>query len=290
MRQLLKSAYAAIPFKHQMFSLLKKVWIPSFYGRLWFDAAFRVAIPDTPGFLMQHHNRWGVETTYFWFGIDKGWESASIAAWIALCRDADVILDIGAAEGIYSLVAKCLRPSSRVLAFEPLPGAFNVLENNMRLNNYDVECLPMALSDFTGRARFYVDSPLSNEGSLVQGGSRHDAQTVDVSTLAEVIRSRGLDQLNLVKIDVEGAEAQVFRGMEEYLQRFRPSILVEVLNDDIGRDIEDMVGALNYKYYDLNDDFRKGPLGLRGVLGIRKATCLNYLLLQPEVALRLGLQ
>ena len=290
MKQLLKSVYAAIPFKYQFLSLLKKVWVPSFYGSLWFDGAFRVAVPGTPGFLMQHYSRWGLETTFFWFGIDKAWESASISAWMTLCKDADVIVDIGAAEGIYALVSKCLRPSSRVLAFEPLPGAFETLRRNVGLNHYDIECLQVSLSDFVGSAGFYVDSPLSNEGSLVCNAGGHHSQIVEVATLASVIRSRGLKKIDLIKIDVEGAELGVLKGMEECLDCFRPSFLVEVLTDETGRGIEDLVGPMGYEYYDVNDDIRKGPLGARRVPVIRKATCLNYLLLQPETARRLGLQ
>jgi len=88
---------------------------------------------------------------------------------------------------------------------------------------------------------------------------------------------------------VEGAEPAVLRGMGPLLARFRPSLLVEILSDEAGREIESITKELGYLYFDINDDTRNGPRDVKRVESIRKSRCLNYLLVLPEAARRIGI-
>ncbi|GAA4861080.1 hypothetical protein GCM10023332_11390 [Luteimonas vadosa] len=259
---------------------------------MYFDGTFTVNVDKGRSFQMVQHNRYGIETELFWKGLAEGWETESISIWMELCKEAHVILDIGAAEGLYALVSKCLRPASRVLAFEPFALPSAELRGNISLNGYDIEVHEVALSDFSGEASFYATLESSNEGSLIPSpcnpGSRV-AQRVRVATLADIIEREGLERVDLIKVDVEGAEPEVLGGMGPYLERFRPSIIVEILNDDVGRRVQERVEGLDYLYFDVNDDLRKGPKGIRRVPEIRKSVCLNYLLIQRPVASSLGI-
>lgn len=290
MRLTLKSLYQKLPLKKQIFILIKAFGTPSFYKRLHFGGTFRVDVGPRHSFLLRNHNRYGLETEFFWQGIDYAWEPASLAAWIKLCEGAEVILDVGASEGVYSLVAKCLRPSASVVAFEPLPAAFAVLEGNVQLNHYDITCLQLAVSDLNGDAQFFSKGEgFTTEGSLLNAATGGVTQRVAVKRLDNVIRELGLRRLDLMKLDVEGVEPQALRGMGEYLRLFKPTLLVEVLNDEVGKEVEGLVRDLGYVYFDINDDPRIGPMMMRRVSSIRKSICLNYLLIMPEVASRVGL-
>lgn len=290
-KRLVRRLYHAMPFKRHAYTALKQVWIPSFYRRLHFEGPFRVAVPGTPGFLMQHYNRHGLETEFFWKPISEAWEAASLAVWIKLLQTSEVVLDVGAGEGIYALVSKCMRPTARVLAFEPLPAAVDVLRRNVALNGYDIPCMPVALADFEGTARFYAENPLTNEGSLLGNTGRAAVCEVPVRTLRSVAEEYALTGIDLIKIDVEGAESAVLVGMGDLLARFRPSLLVEVLTDKAGADIEQIVASAvpDYQFFDVNDDIRIGPRILRKRTHITKSTCLNYLLLPPERVQQAGL-
>ena len=292
MKAQIKRLYQFLPFKKELFIVLKQFWIPSFYKRLHFKGPFRISVGENHSFAMHHHNRYGLETEYFWHGL-QGWESASIEVWAKLCAEAKVILDIGANEGIYSLLSKCLSPRALVIAFEPLPSAFAMLKANVTLNNYDIECEERAVSDFDGKGALFSSSEeYSTEATLDRSSINvYGLQSwqVDIVKLSTVIESLHLEHIDLIKIDVERAEPGVLKGMGEYLSRFRPSILIEVLNDQIGKEIEDIVRGLNYVYFDINDDSRNGPKDIKKVSRICKARCLNYLLLTPEKALEVGL-
>src|SRR5215469_3567467 len=97
--------YRRTPLRRQMLSLVRALGAPKVLHRFYFDGAFAVALDTEHRFLLCQHNHYGIETEIFWLGIDRAWEHRSLAAWAALCQEAEVILDIGAAEGIYALAA-----------------------------------------------------------------------------------------------------------------------------------------------------------------------------------------
>ena len=285
----LKTVYRHLPGKAALFSELKRFWIPEFYRRLQFNGPFTVRIDPSHAFRMQHYDQYGIETEIFWKGLDDAWESVSIFLWKQLIRPGALVLDIGANQGLYALITKCLCPSARVLAFEPLPSAFLALQANVALNNFNIECLEIALADFDGEAKFYSPATnLATEGSLIASEvdqANLKVQRVRAGRLASLIETHCLAHVDLMKIDVEGAEAGVLSGMGSYLRQFRPAILVEVLRDGVGSEIEGLMRGLDYVYLDINDDPRNGPLGWRQVDHIKKATCLNYFLLPREQAM-----
>ena len=282
----LLDTYRYLTGKGPLFTVLKKFWIPGFYRRLHFAGPFTVQIDPGHAFRMRHYNQYGIETEIFWRGLNNAWESVSISLWKQLLRPDAVIMDVGANQGLYALISKCLCPRARVVAFEPLPSAFKALQANVALNDFEIECLPVAVDEVDGEAEFYspVDQ-LATEGSLIAAVSdqaRLETKRVTTATLASIIDSHHIQRLDLMKIDVEGTEARVLRGVGRYLRQCRPAILVEVLRNDIGAQIQELVHELDYVYFDINDDPRNGPLGHRQVDRINQATCLNYLLLPRE--------
>ena len=118
MKLLLKRLYKVFPFKKQLFSIVKIFWTPphSFYKHLHFTGVFIVSIDKTHFFKINHYG-FQLENEIFWRGIPKGWETFSISLWIALCKDASVIIDIGANTGIYALIAKNTQPKFKSICF-----------------------------------------------------------------------------------------------------------------------------------------------------------------------------
>ena len=109
--------------------------------------------------------------------------------------------------------------------------------------------------------------------------------SVPVTKLSTYIAARGLERVDLMKIDVESHEPEVLEGLGTYLQSFKPTLLIEVLTDAVGRSLERIVGGLGYLYFDIDE---VNPP--RRVEQIRKSRHWNYLLCQPAVADRLGLR
>jgi len=146
--------FGKLPFRKALFSAMRAFGRPDFYKRLYFDGPFEIAIDDNRAFKMYQNNRYGIETELFWRGLDDAWEVASLGVWIKLCQNAEVILDIGAAEGLYALVANALRPDSVIIAFEPVPSSARELRRNVVINEAAVECFEAAVADFEGKASF----------------------------------------------------------------------------------------------------------------------------------------
>jgi FkbM family methyltransferase len=150
------------------------------------------------------------------------YEVEQMARFVALARPGQVVFDIGASVGFYTLLAaRCVGPSGRVVACEPDPANLRYLEAHVKRNGLaHVQILPCALSDRSGRARFASASG-SGRGHLDENG----ALEVEVCRLDDVAAERALPPHHL-KIDVEGAELEVLLGAEQTLRAHRPTIFL----------------------------------------------------------------
>src|SRR5439155_17057262 len=204
---------------------------------------------------------YGLETEWFWRGM-TGWEPVSIQIWINLCKrlrslQRPVVWDIGASEGMYSLVAKALVPQACVIAMEPLPRAFRRLIENIALNHFDVEAIEAACSDRDGKDILFSTLTSSTEASLFNSeGENMHGSPVRVTKISSVIRDLLLQSTDLIKLDVEGAEGRALVGMGNYVAEFRPTILIEILTQDVAEQLSEIFRSLSYSYWDINDDPR----------------------------------
>jgi FkbM family methyltransferase len=143
----------------------------------------------------------------------------------------NVFVDIGANTGYFAMLAGALvGATGRVMAFEPNPAVFAQLQKHVALNGFEsrVTVSQVALSDAADpSARFFVSQDLTNSGlssltppaEMLAGGELSEAHTIPVrvDTFDNWFASSGLDHIDLIKIDVEGAEARVVAGMTRSL-------------------------------------------------------------------------
>ena len=157
MKVLFKNIYQLIPFKKAIFSALKKVWVPpvGIYQHLYFNNTISVKFDNQQYFKMVHYGH-SLENELFWKGLFNGWEKYSMRVWAGLSKDANVIFDIGANTGIYSLVAKAINKNALVHAFEPFGAIHKKLQHNADINGYDIRCNCAAISNYTGDAVIYT--------------------------------------------------------------------------------------------------------------------------------------
>ncbi|HEX2023638.1 MAG TPA: FkbM family methyltransferase [Acidimicrobiales bacterium] len=149
--------------------------------------------------------------------------------------DGSVCFDVGANIGLYSLGLSQLTPNGRVFAFEPSPGAFEWLRRNLTANGVtNVEAVHGAASDRVGTIAFH-DVAFFTAGSFTaEEGSYLDSEAVG-STLVEVpcttldafVESSGVERVDVLKIDVEGAELAVLEGAERTLAEHQPTVVME---------------------------------------------------------------
>jgi len=279
-----------MPFKKQLFVVLRAIWSPkqSTYQHLHFKGVFTVKMKDKQSFKIRHYG-YLIENEIFWAGIDHGWEKVSLGLWQKLCKESNVIFDVGANTGIYSLIAKGVNPNAHVHAFEPLERVYNRLQDNMTLNNFDVKCEQVAVSNEDGTATIY-DTEGEHALSVSLNAHTRDADVklipteVNTITLAAYIRAQGITSIDLIKIDVETYEPQVLEGMGEFIKEFKPTMLVEILDPEIGRKVEEIVKDAGYLYFNIDEN-----KGIRQEETIRKSDYYNYLLCDLETAKRMQL-
>jgi FkbM family methyltransferase len=142
----------------------------------------------------------------------------------------DVVWDIGASYGMYSLFVGKKFPSIKIYAFEPEHKTFKLLNKNIDLNGIN-NVIPMnfALGDIDGSAILHTSSS-ANIGthSLVM---RSDYPVSDKGISIEIRKGNSIvatgkvDSPTVVKIDVEGAELNVLKGMKEILSHSKPRLV-----------------------------------------------------------------
>lgn len=156
-----------------------------------------------------------------------------------LPQQGDVFLDVGANVGWYSLhVARVAGPEGLVLAVEPSPDNFAFLKENIKLNHLsNVTALNFAAWDRDGELDLILAETCTGHtvkrawANSAKPWSRFSERRVTVRVparrLDDVLKEQNVTQVDWVKIDVEGAEVEVLRGLQKTLTRFHPRILIE---------------------------------------------------------------
>ena len=155
-------------------------------------------------------------------------------------RPGAVFADVGANHGYFTILAAALvGEGGHVFAFEPNPPVYDQLITHVRLNGFERRVVPLqqALADATSeRTRLFVSQFGGNSGlssltpaasTIAEGGlSPERAILVRTETFDRWLATSGVGRVDLVKIDTEGSEAQVVRGMSDALQARRVGAVV----------------------------------------------------------------
>ena len=166
-----------------------------------------------------------------------------------IVKSTDVCLDIGANIGYFTiLMAKQCR---WVYAFEPEPSNMELLGKNLWANRIEnVSGIKAAVSDKVGDTELYLCDV--NNGMHRLYKSRFCTKLIDVDTID--VDSMALEP-NFIKMDVEGAELDALKGMEQTLNKYHPTIVMEYHppsieeKGDNPKEIYDLLKSLDYKIY-----------------------------------------
>jgi len=136
-------------------------------------------------------------------------------------RPGAVMIDLGANAGAYSLWAfRCLGNDCRVVAIEPDPEMIGRIRFNAASNGADcIELEPVVVSDHDGRVPFFIKPENRGQNRLVRDFDEVQELELECVTLRTLMQRRGLERVDVLKIDVEGHECQVLEPFFEQADR-----------------------------------------------------------------------
>jgi len=214
--------------------------------RLFGKRTISIEVSDRRPFRLTHVDESYLAFQLFWLG-GHFYEPITRALLEALLCPGDTFVDIGAHLGFFSLTTGLYNPEVKVIAFEPNPKNFRILQANAAANGLvNIVCEPIAISDTDGTGTLYLtESDMS--ASLMKDFQAEDTEqigSIEVSTssLDSYFQRRRIDGPVLIKVDMEGHEPAFFRGAAQTIAKQKPDIILEVLYEQP----PDLIGASNH--------------------------------------------
>lgn len=195
----------------------------------------------------------GVALRFFWNGF---YEKYTLKTWAQLAQEINgFVLDIGAHTGSYSLAALTANKNLNVLSFEPHYMNFARLILNFNANKFNTNNVFMCCVG--DENKFVPFSTFSSVGYLTSGGSVGQKVGATVNSVQQVaLDSFLIDEvirnIHLIKIDVEGYEANVLKGMKKILGH-KPTIFFECIEKNSAKLVEEILFSYGYNFYEIDD-------------------------------------
>lgn len=142
----------------------------------------------------------------------------------------DYVIDAGACFGDTALAfADAVGGKGRVFSFEPVPHQAEVFRANVQHNPHlaeRIEFYDKAVTDGTEDKLFFTDKGAASR-QVSEGGFEADAISID-----DFVRDRGLEKVDFIKADIEGAEPKMLTGAVETIRRFKPKLAISAYHSD----------------------------------------------------------
>ncbi len=194
-------------------------------------------------------------------------------------KEGDTVIDIGAHIGRYTITSsKQVGNTGRVVAIEADPENFELLKRNIALNNL-TNVLPLNYAVFSTRTRMklYEQSASAKYNSLMLARAAKTKNYVEVNadTLDNILKLNEVNQVNWIKIDVEGAEFEVLKGSAETLSGEDLSLFIEIHNIEDPSHYNNIVDFLKSRNYEITFEQRYEGSGESHVIFRKKNNSSN---------------
>jgi FkbM family methyltransferase len=234
-----------------------------FLWRRFFRRTRRYTARTRFGAVMTGQSNDFVQRYIYYFGVWEPNLTEFIRRRLTAKLSGRTFVDVGANIGYFSLLASRLLPLGQVVAIEAFPSIHEKLLGNIDLNKCsNIRAVPFAATERTEQLSMFYAGPL-NEGAttLVAGNHSHPPTLVQGKSLADLLTALEISSARLIKIDVEGAEYGVVRGMLSILPMLPDDaeLVIELKPSVLGEDklqyILSTFAAAGYHSYLLNNDY-----------------------------------
>lgn len=228
-----------------------------------------------------------MQSQIFWYG----YYSRDIVLLLdKILKPGMVALDVGANIGeITMAAAHRVGPSGKVFAFEPMSPLYARLREHIESNRLSqATAVKCGLSDQAGSAQLFSASETFHDGTEHKGlGTLYNSNTratpteiIEIDTLDKFIEGRDLTQVDLIKIDVEGAELPVLKGAGNVLARFHPYLIIEIQHETSEQagykatDILEFLEPLGYRFYTIGRKAKLTALSAETLRPFQNVLCV----------------
>lgn len=204
-----------------------------------------------------------------------------------LVKNNDVIFDIGANIGWYSIHLSKKLIGAKIYSFEPIPETFSKLKKNIELNSIkNISLVNIPLSNKVQNLTFYYSPSATGASSSVNISEENDIKKLDcvTDTIDYFVTNNRIEKIDFIKCDVEGSELFVFQGGMESIKRHSPIIFTEMLRKWAVKfnyhpnDIINLFKSIGYKcFYSSNSKLKAIDFILEDTIPT------NFFFLQPEI-------
>lgn len=263
MKKILKIIYKYIPnnFKIFFFYLIRYFFRLNIniYQHLNFTGYFKIKLYNKYAYMYSIGTI--LENTVFWKGIENAHEPLSNKIWFHLSKKSNLIIDIGANVGLYSLVSHMANNKCKIHAFEPSEKFLIALKKIKQKNNIDLELNSIALGDSNKSVFFDGYRTVSdlNEKKFYTETINSKWNEIKQTKLSEYLIKKKINKIDLIKIDIEKNEYKVLKDIKKNIKKDQPNMLIEIIHGDkiskdrINNEIGKIIHDLNYKIYLVDD-------------------------------------
>jgi FkbM family methyltransferase len=182
---------------------------------------------------------------YFHLIDDKAWRNL-----FNKIRKDFHIIDAGANIGFLSLNFAKYCPDGFIYSFEPDSETFSQLSANLSCNPFsNIKIFKQALGEFPEQKtlyKIYVNNPGANRILSSINSPHYGSESVDVTTLDIFCDNEKIKKVDLIKIDVEGFELFVLKGGKNLIERWRPVLFIELVEENLQQQNCSALGLLEY--------------------------------------------
>jgi len=165
-------------------------------------------------------------------------------------KQKDVIVDIGAHVGYFTIYAAKKATRGKILSFEPSRESFKVLKNNLKINNIqNVNVENIGVRNESGTSTLYVDEDNEIGNSMFSNDKNLIKENVQVTSITDIIKKYNLKSIDLLKLDCEGAEYEIILKLPiEILNKIKKiSMEVHKIDNFDIKDIEKFLAENNFQ-------------------------------------------
>jgi FkbM family methyltransferase len=212
--------------------------------------------------------------TFQAYGMNLVHEEETTLLFKKFVKPGDVVLDLGANIGYFTiLAARLVGPSGRVFSFEPEPTNFRYLSKNIEINAFtNVLASQKAVSDKPGTTRLFICTYDSGHHTINQyegieayrRGRSSEERSIEIELVSiDEFLAGKTDRVDIIKMDVEGAEALALAGMKQTLNRnpgikvfleFFP-LLMKKMNSDPEAYARSLLNDFGFAVYAIGHDY-----------------------------------